>query len=87
MRLFLLRKTLARLNSFGNGLLLLELSSLAFGGSLRATGGKRILFEGKIVLTNKNKKREADSSYLLKQRTEIYLQQVQLLDPHQLFSS
>jgi hypothetical protein len=44
MRLFLLWKTLVRLNGLGNALLLLELSSLTFGGSLRAADGSGILF-------------------------------------------
>jgi hypothetical protein len=59
MRPFLLWKTLTRLNSFGNGLLLLELSSLTPGGPLRAAGRNQgrngILFKGKVVSTNKKK--------------------------------
>lgn len=56
---FPLWKTLARLNSpgFGNGLLLVKLSSLTFGGSLRAADRNDTLFIEKVVSTKKSKVR------------------------------
>jgi hypothetical protein len=67
VRLFLVWKALARLNSLRNCLLLVELSSLTFGGSHRAADGNIILFIGKVVSAKKKKKRVACSDYLLKQ--------------------
>jgi hypothetical protein len=42
-----------RLNSLGNGLLLLELSSPTFDNSLRAADGNSILFIGKVVISQR----------------------------------
>jgi hypothetical protein len=65
VRPFLFWKALVRLNSLGNGLLLLELSSLTPGGSHRAADGNSILFIGKVVISQR-KSRVARSDYLLK---------------------
>jgi hypothetical protein len=56
MGLFLFQKTLTRLNSLGAHLLLLELPSLTFRGSLRAAGRNNVLFKSKVVSTDEEEK-------------------------------
>ena len=49
--------TLVRLDSLGNGLLLLELSFLTFGGSLRMAYRNSILFIHRVISAKERKKR------------------------------